>query len=266
MADETLVRAGIGSVFVRSPLTCETMGGVCAACWGISPETGREMDRGTAVGVAAAQAVMEAAAQLTFRTFFGPAGRPPHSAAPFGLLRLVALTEGEGLGIGADGESWVPTDEALQELGEEAFGPALATDVRRVFAQQGVALDPRHFEVIARALLSRVRVIDPGDSDLLTNETIARDCARTLAEALRAQGKRPPGVATTVTSAAQLGQTHDSFLAAAGYGNPAQVLTRAALRAAEDDLSGIRERLIVGKLIPVGTGWTAEMPEANGDS
>jgi len=266
VTDETLIRDGIDGVLVRSPLTCETVGGVCAACWGTSPETGRGVDPGTAVGVAAAQALMEAAAQLTFRTFFGPAGKPPHSAAPVGLLRLVALTEAKGLGIGDDGESWLPVAEALQELGEEGLGPALAADMRRVFAKQGVALDPRHFELIARALLSRVKVIDPGDSDLLTDETVARDRARELMNALRAEGKRPPRVAVTVTAASELGQVGDSFLAAAGYGNPARVLTRAALRAAEDDLSGIRERLIVGKLIPVGTGWTAEMPGANGDS
>jgi len=252
----SLTAAGVQSVVVRSPLTCETSDGVCVACYGALPETGRLVELGSAVGVNAAQSINETATQLTFRTYYGPCGRG-ESETPVGLMRLVALVDSEGIGIGEGRSRWVPVAEALQQLGDDGIGPALAADMHGVFAQQGVPLDRRHFEVIARAMLSRVRITDPGDSDLLPGEVVSRDVLRDRSLRLQTEGRGVPVAETLVTPTGELGRPEESFLAAASYGNPSEVLSRAALQGAADDLSGVRERLIVGKLIPLGTGFSA---------
>jgi DNA-directed RNA polymerase subunit beta' len=149
--------------------------------------------------------------------------------------------------------------EVLSIQGREAVQIYLLDEVQKVYRSQGVGIHDKHVEVIIRQLLRRVRVIRSGDTDMLLGELVDRfefEEANAAAEAIGGEPARGEPVLLGVTKASL---NTDSFLAAASFQETTRVLTDAAVRGAKDGLRGLKENVIIGKLIPVGSGFEARM-------
>ena len=386
--------AGVTSVTVRSPLTCEARYGLCVKCYGRNLADGQEVTIGTAVGIIAAQSVGEPGTQLTMRTFHtgGIAGEDITSGLPrveelfearvpkgmaliseidgkaeiiedeprkIHVTNVQVLTEAldvpEGYEIvvqdgdevdpgdvvaqrvvpapseaadGADGseqlavadgaDSLVPVEteqlrattqgqivredqrvivrweepsdaeyavpatariciengqqvEAGDQLtegpvspqdllavkGERAVQEYLATEVQKVYSGQAVSINNKHIEVIVRQMLRKVSIDEAGDTELLPGELVDRfkyeeANAKTLAEGGEPSTAQPVLLGITKASLAT-----DSLLAAASFQETTRVLTEAAVGGRTDQLLGLKENVIIGKLIPAGRGLQA---------
>ncbi|TAN57474.1 MAG: DNA-directed RNA polymerase subunit beta', partial [Rhodospirillales bacterium] len=142
----------------------------------------------------------------------------------------------------------------LRVLGVEALAAYLINEIQEVYRLQGVKINDKHIEVIVRQMLQKVEVSDPGDTTLLTGEQVDRtDYAVENAKAQAEGGRLAKGmpVLQGITKASL--QTH-SFISAASFQETTRVLTEAAVSGKIDDLVGLKENVIVGRLIPAGTG------------
>jgi DNA-directed RNA polymerase subunit beta' len=130
----------------------------------------------------------------------------------------------------------------------------LVDEVQAVYRQQGVSIHDKHIEVIVRQMLRRVTIIESGDADLLPGRLVERGAfeaenRRTVAEGGKPAGGRPELMGITKASLAT-----DSWLSAASFQETTRVLTEAAMEGKSDPLLGLKENVILGKLIPAGTG------------
>ncbi len=148
--------------------------------------------------------------------------------------------------------------EILRILGREAVQMYLLEEVQRVYRSQGVSIHDKHIEIIIRQMLRRVRVREPGDTDFLPGELVDRFKFEEINQQMIAQGKRPATGQAVLLGITKAALNTDSFLAAASFQETTRVLTDAAVRGARDELRGLKENVIIGKLIPVGTGFRAE--------
>ncbi len=147
--------------------------------------------------------------------------------------------------------------EVLRIQGREAVQMYLLDEVQKVYRSQGVNIHDKHIEVIIRQMLRRVRILRSGDTNLLLGDLVDRfefDETNDRAGAAGGEPSRGEPVLLGVTKASL---NTDSFLAAASFQETTRVLTDAAVRGAEDGLRGLKENVIIGKLIPVGTGFEA---------
>src|SRR5207237_996241 len=215
---------------VRSVLTCEAAHGVCAACYGRSLATGRMIELGEAVGVIAAQSIGEPGTQLTMRTFHtgGVAGED----ITHGLPRVVELFEAR-----------TPKSAALMadvsgavRIGENEKGERVITVV---------ADDGTEFEYpVSRRVHIAVR-----DGQEVDARRYAEENRRLVEEGAKPAEGRPELMGITKASLAT-----DSWLSAASFQETTRVLTEAAIEGRSDGLEGLKENVIIGKLIPAGTG------------
>ena len=152
--------------------------------------------------------------------------------------------------------------EILHILGREAVQRYLLEEVQRVYRSQGVSVHDKHIEVIVRQMLRKVRIDSPGDTELLPGEMVERFAftevnARTLAAGGEAATATPVLLGITKASLST-----DSFLSAASFQETTRVLTEAAINGQVDRLRGLKENVIIGKLIPAGSGTrTVVKPE-----
>ena len=155
----------------------------------------------------------------------------------------------------------------LDILGVEACELYLLTEVQKVYRSQGQNINDKHFQVIIRKMLSKVAIVRPGDTGLLPGDLILRDELRELNEKLIAEGKQPATAHPVLLGITKASLATDSFLAAASFQHTIRVLATAAIESKEDTLSGLKENVIIGKLIPAGTGyWEYKRREADDDS
>ena len=380
-------RAGINSVTVRSPLTCEAKRGLCEMCYGRIPATGRRVQRGEAVGIIAAQSIGEPGTQLTMRTFHtgGVASvsdittglprveelfevRIPKGAAiladidgvatvdePMEGRRLrityreqyredhqlpsdadILVVEGElveeGMALaatvaseatdseGQDIAEWTATgfragmsgriefgdgtlsvvheeveerdyplpasvrplvktgDEVqagqpltagplnphdiLRIRGSEELQRYLVEEVQKVYRDQGVSIHDKHIEVILRQMLRRVQVESPGDTDLIPQQTVDRFEFRAKNAMMLAEGGEPATAKPVLLGITRASLLTDSFLAAASFQETTRVLTEAVVSGARDRLQGLKENVIIGRLIPARVEAFKEKPLA----
>jgi DNA-directed RNA polymerase subunit beta' len=148
----------------------------------------------------------------------------------------------------------IDPQDVLRIQGREAVHLYLVKEVQRVYRSTGVYINDKHIEVIVRQMLRRVRVEEPGDTDMLPNDLVDRfhyeeTNARTLAE-----GGEPATAQTVLLGVTKASLNTSSFLAAASFQETTRVLTEAAISGATDHLRGLKENVIIGKLIPAGTG------------
>ncbi len=147
----------------------------------------------------------------------------------------------------------VPHD-ILKVLGVEALSDYLVNEIQDVYRLQGVKINDKHIEVIVRQMLQKVEILDPGDTTFLTGEQIDRIDFDAENAKREAEGERPAAampVLQGITKASL--QTH-SFISAASFQETTRVLTEAATAGKVDTLIGLKENVIVGRLIPAGTG------------
>jgi len=145
----------------------------------------------------------------------------------------------------------------LRILGREATELYLLTEVQRVYRSQGQNINDKHFEVIIKKMLSRVQITRPGDTNLLPGELIDRLQLQKLNETLLAEGKQPAAAVPVLLGVTKASLSTDSFLSAASFQHTIKVLAGAAIEGKEDHLYGLKENVIIGKLIPAGTGYWA---------
>jgi len=157
------------------------------------------------------------------------------------------------------GESIVdgPADphDILRLLGVEALARYITDEVQDVYRLQGVKINDKHIEVIVRQMLRRVQVLDPGDSRFIPGEQVERsDLLDENDKVTKEEGKRGATYEHMLLGITKASLSTDSFISAASFQETTRVLTEAAIMGKKDDLRGLKENVIVGRLIPAGTG------------
>ncbi|MDP3925363.1 MAG: DNA-directed RNA polymerase subunit beta' [Hydrogenophaga sp.] len=156
------------------------------------------------------------------------------------------------------GESVVdgPADpqDILRLLGIEALSRYIVDEVQDVYRLQGVKINDKHIEVIVRQMLRRVIVDAVGDSTYIAGEQVERSEILNTNDALRAEGKIPATYSNVLLGITKASLSTDSFISAASFQETTRVLTEAAIMGKRDELRGLKENVIVGRLIPAGTG------------
>ena len=144
--------------------------------------------------------------------------------------------------------------DILNILGERAVARFLLDEIQSVYRAQGVDINDKHFEVIIKKMLSRVRIEDSGDSNYLVEEVVDRQEFERVRDQLFKEGKRPPKARPVLTGITRAALTTESFISAASFQETTRVLSEAAIAGKRDYLRGLKENVIIGKLIPAGTG------------
>ena len=325
---QKITEAGIEKVRVRSPLSCQSIRGICQKCYGWDLGNNRLIEMGEAVGIVAAQAIGEPGTQLTMRTFhtggvagggditFGlprvqeifeartPGGKAEISAVdgkvleikPEGIIRIKGGAKSNSTRkkaeileyqIPARAAIWVrpgqnvkrgqPLCEGSLDL-KELFrlvgqGPSqryMIKEIQKIYASQGALIHDKHLEVILRQMFSRIKIKDPGDSCFTTSEVVERaNFLEENARLKRLQPSRPKKEKVQLAKGApillgisRVALTTDSFLSAASFQETSRVLIKASIEGKEDKLRGLKENVIIGKLIPAGTGFRYEKEKA----
>jgi DNA-directed RNA polymerase subunit beta' len=169
--------------------------------------------------------------------------------------RPLAVNEGDIVRKGdllLDG-SPVPHD-ILSILGVEALADYLVKEIQDVYRLQGVKINDKHIEVIVRQMLQKVEVDDPADSTFLTGEQVDREEFARANAAIEAEGLRPAVAHPVLLGITKASLQTNSFISAASFQETTRVLTEAAVSGKQDTLDGLKENVIVGRLIPAGTG------------
>ncbi len=178
---------------------------------------------------------------------------------PFGAR--VKVVDGQDIEKGGEfTEGWANPHDILEILGPEAVQNYLMKEVQRAYRLQGVDINDKHIEVIVRQMMRKYRVEDAGSTDLLPNKVVDIADLEIANEAIQKRiDAGEEGLSLAVASQTLLGITKaslatDSFLSAASFQETTRVLTEAAICGKEDPLIGLKENVILGKLIPAGTG------------
>jgi DNA-directed RNA polymerase subunit beta' len=177
----------------------------------------------------------------------------PHNA------RLL-VTEAEDVRAGdpiTDGP--INPQEFLETRGKDAVQRYLVKEVQKVYRSQGVTINDKHIEIIVRQMLRKVRIDQPGDSELLPTELIDRLDFEEVNNRVLAEGGEPATAQTVLLGVTKASLNTSSFLAAASFQETTRVLTEAAINGAKDHLIGLKENVIIGKLIPAGSGAPANL-------
>jgi DNA-directed RNA polymerase subunit beta' len=159
------------------------------------------------------------------------------------------VTKGESI---VDG----PADpqDILRLQGREALARYIIDEVQDVYRLQGVKINDKHIEVIVRQMLRRVRITDAGDTSFIMGEQVERADVLTENEKVVAEDKRPASYEYVLLGITKASLSTDSFISAASFQETTRVLTEAAILGKRDELRGLKENVIVGRLIPAGTG------------
>jgi DNA-directed RNA polymerase subunit beta' len=152
--------------------------------------------------------------------------------------------------------------EYLETRGKDSVQRYLVKEVQKVYRSQGVTINDKHIEIIVRQMLRKVRIDQPGDTDLLPTELIDRLDFEEVNNRVLAEGGEPSTAQTVLLGVTKASLNTSSFLAAASFQETTRVLTEAAINGAKDHLIGLKENVIIGKLIPAGTGAPANIAAA----
>jgi DNA-directed RNA polymerase subunit beta' len=144
----------------------------------------------------------------------------------------------------------------LRIRGREACQLYLLGEVQKVYRSQGQNIHDKHFEVIIRKMMSKIQVTRPGDTKYLPGDPVDRLEIRRVNEALLADSRQPAKFAEVLLGVTKASLSTDSFLSASSFQHTIKVLAGAAIASTTDPLYGLKENVIIGKLIPAGTGFT----------
>jgi DNA-directed RNA polymerase subunit beta' len=144
--------------------------------------------------------------------------------------------------------------DILKLKGVEDLARYIIDEVQDVYRLQGVRINDKHIEVIVRQMLRRVVIADPGDSRFIREEQVERADVLEENDRLLAEGKKPAEYSYMLLGITKASLSTDSFISAASFQETTRVLTEAAIMGKKDDLRGLKENVIVGRLIPAGTG------------
>ena len=151
-------------------------------------------------------------------------------------------------------EGSINPNDLLTIRGAEGVYTYIISEVQKVYRNQGVDINDKHIEVIARQMLKKVRIENPGDSGFYTASLVDLLEVESKNEELIAEGKQPATYKRTLLGITKASLATESFLSAASFQETTKVLTEAAIKGKVDNLIGLKENVIIGKLIPTGTG------------
>jgi len=172
---------------------------------------------------------------------------------PFG--NTLAVKDGDEIDVGSPiTVGSINPNELLAIKGTEAVYEYIISEVQKVYRNQGIDINDKHIEVITKQMLKKVRITDPGDSDFYMASLIDLLEFEEKNKELVAQGKRPAVAKRVLLGITKSSLATDSFLSAASFQETTKVLTDAAIKGKVDTLMGLKENVIIGKLIPAGTG------------
>ncbi len=157
----------------------------------------------------------------------------------------------------------------LMEAAQEAIAKLqhrLVTEVQNVYKSQGVAIDDKHIEVIVRQMTSKVRIEDAGDTTLLPGELIELRQVEDTNQAMAITGGAPAEFTPVLLGITKASLNTDSFISAASFQETTRVLTEAAIEGKSDWLRGLKENVIIGRLIPAGTGFSGFVEELRAEA
>ncbi|NYT75892.1 DNA-directed RNA polymerase subunit beta' [Alcaligenaceae bacterium] len=144
--------------------------------------------------------------------------------------------------------------DILRLKGIEQLANYIVNEVQDVYRLQGVKINDKHIEVIVRQMLRRVNITDAGDTDFITGEQVERSELLNANDRMEAEAKIPAKYDNVLLGITKASLSTDSFISAASFQETTRVLTEAAIMGKRDDLRGLKENVIVGRLIPAGTG------------
>ena len=172
---------------------------------------------------------------------------------PYGAR--ICVSEGDYI-LAGDNITRGPLDpkDILRLNGVEGVYQYLLKEVQRVYKQQGVDINDKHVEVIVSQMLSKLKINDPGDTDLLPGGQYSKVEIEEANEAVVSEGGRPAEAEHILLGITKASLATNSFLSAASFQETTRVLTDAAIKGKNDTLQGLKENVIIGKLIPAGTG------------
>ena len=302
---DKILSFGYEKVKIRSALTCESVRGVCAKCYGKNLATGEPITPGEAIGIIAAQSIGEPGTQLTMRTIHsgGVAGsditqglprveelfeaRKPKGVAmvteidgvvsigEHGNNKEVIITGDEkhveryiipyGLRITVnDGDHVKAGDritmgsldphDIIRIKGDIAVQNYLIEEVQKVYRTQGVHINDKHIEIVARQMTRKIFIEDAGETELIAGSTVDMTEFNQENKDAKEHGKKQAKGRKTLLGITKVALLTDSCLSAASFQETARVLTDAAVKGKVDKLQGIKENVIIGRLIPAGTG------------
>jgi DNA-directed RNA polymerase subunit beta' len=144
--------------------------------------------------------------------------------------------------------------DILEILGPRELQSYLVDEVQKVYRLQGVAINDKHIEVIVRQMMKKVRIEDPGDADFLIGEQVDKVFFEEENKRIVKQKGKPAQAKPLLLGITKASLTTDSFISAASFQETTRILTEAAINGATDELRGLKENVIMGRLIPAGTG------------
>ncbi|MEK9166533.1 MAG: DNA-directed RNA polymerase subunit beta', partial [Patescibacteria group bacterium] len=301
-------KGGVTEIFVRSPISCKAIRGVCKACYGYDLGSNTPVKMGEAVGIVAAQAIGEPGTQLTMRTFHvgGIAGtaditlglprveevfelRMPKNPAvlsdvngdvleikeagrekivvillddkdskefaiPYGRAVLVTpsakVKKGDFLSDG-------PADikELFSLTGTTTAQNYIIREVSKIYTLQGASINDKHIETIVKQMFSRVKIKESGSTRFAVGDVADRTYVLEENARIKKEGGALAEGTPIVMGITKTALTSSSFLSAASFQETTRVLISAALDGREDRLYGLKENVIIGRLIPAGTGY-----------
>jgi len=182
-------------------------------------------------------------------------GEPKEYSIPKG--KHISVHEGEKIKAGEPlMEGSINPHDILSILGLEDLARYLVDEVQEVYRLQGVKINDKHIEVIVRQMLKRVVIKEVGDSNFLVGEHVERYIFEEENERLKAEGKRPAVAEPLLLGVTKASLSTESFISAASFQETTKVLTQAAISGKTDYLRGLKENVILGRLIPAGTGFS----------
>ncbi len=169
--------------------------------------------------------------------------------------KILRVKEGSEVKAGSKiTEGSIPLQELLRVAGSSETQYYIIKEMQRLYRLQGINISDKYMEVIIRQMLSKIQIVDPGDSDLYTSQIISKDQLSEINLKLFEAKKKPAYGRVIILGVKPLPLHSESFLAAASYQRTAEVLVNASIMKKKDSLYGVKENLIIGKEIPVGTG------------
>lgn len=174
---------------------------------------------------------------------------------PFG--KRISVEEGQVIEAGTRLiEGNINPHDILRVLGVKATQNYIVKEVQKVYRSQGVEINDKHIEIIVHQMLRKIKILNPGDSAWLPGETVDIVAYRAENQRLEDEGKEAAVGENLLLGTTKAALATDSFLSAASFQETTRVLTEAAIKGKEDPLLGLKENVIIGKLIPAGTGMS----------
>ncbi len=146
-------------------------------------------------------------------------------------------------------------EELFEAAGQERVQEYIIDEISKIYDLQGAPISHKHMEVIIRQMFSQAKVKDPGDTSLVRGDVVERSRAREINNAAKEEGKKEATLSPLILGITEVSLNRKSFLSAASFQHTTKILIQSALRGAVDPLSGLKENVIIGRLIPAGTGF-----------